>query len=247
MSLSPKPGSYCRVYRSNGSDLNYSSTAMSEVNLSASKWGSHARFTVYRITDSAKRIMNDSALPSFGKKIHGVGDYVGLAVSDLLENDSLLLPNDDLLLDALDVSEVWYGAGYIVLGSALNFDDTVACITGKYRAPTELLGCATRQFEDKTVMAEYTSIGNTAVKRWPILDDWAGKLDVFDDSGNLVDYSGMRLEKVAFRFYTNFSAGLMHVGFGLISNVEQSGGPSDLSKIALTVQGTKYRLYQVQE
>lgn len=155
MALTPMPGSYVRVYKGNSADNDYSSDPMQEVDLSAAKWGSLARYTVYRITDAAKRIMNDSAAPVFQKKIHGAGGWV-----------------------TFTPTEIWCGVGYIIC-TALNSDDTVQCLSGKYLTPTEVFGCATLSFEDKTAFQECTCYGDLAIKRWPTIDDWDGKLEAF--------------------------------------------------------------------
>lgn len=150
MVLSPTPGSSVAVYYGAGADSEYADEAMSEVNLSAQ---GRTRYTVYRITDAAKRILDDTEVPVFEKQIHGAGDWV-----------------------TLTPTEIWYGAGYIVC-TALNSDDLVRCHTGHYLTPLQLFGCVTRSFDEKTVVAEVTCYGDTAAEKWPTLDDWAGKLD----------------------------------------------------------------------
>jgi len=150
------PGSYVRVYRGSGTDQDYSDEAMESVDFSASKWGGHAAYTVYRITDSTKRMMNNSAVPVFEKQTGGVGDFA-----------------------TITPSEIWYGAGYIVLSAAVNADDVIQCATGKYIVTTEIFGCMNLSFEDKTEMHDVTDLGKTARDRVPGLDDWNATLEAF--------------------------------------------------------------------
>lgn len=327
--MSPKPGDYVRVYRGSGSDSDYSDEAMEEVDLSASKWGSHARYTVYRIADAAKRIMNDTEVPVFEKQVHGAGDWV-----------------------AITPAEIWYGAGYIVLSAALNSDDLVHCASGHHLTPTEFFGCATRSFADKTKMQECTCYGDTAVARAPTIDDWDGKIEAFhankcaeltttggasnshiklihspggvdgdlvsleiaspsgsdpidvsvtdeaivvtpptgatasqciaamntssdvadigiramlpageNGSGAIgafththlaggadkVNFTDLKGTRHVFRFYGDYANGDMHVGFGFVSDVDWTGGPEDLLKAGLSIQGHGYPLRHVSE
>jgi len=156
MALSPTPGSYVRVYRGSGEDQNYSDEAMESVDFSASKWGGHAAYTVYRITDATKRMMNNSAVPVFEKQTGGEGEFA-----------------------TITPSEIWYGAGYIVLSAAVESDDVIQCATGKYIVPTEIFGCMNLSFDDKTEMHEITDIGKTARERFPGLDDWEATIEAF--------------------------------------------------------------------
>jgi len=331
--LSPKPGDYVRVYKGSGSDSDYSDEPLEEVNLSASKWGSYARYTVYRITDADKRILNDTVAPVFQKQVHGAGEW-----------------------SAITPSEIWYGAGYIVLSAALNNDDLVRCHSGHYLTPTEFFGCATRTFTDKTNTQECTCYGDTSIERAPTTDDWDGKIEAFSakkcaeatssggasnrhirgihrtggaagnsitydlqdndaaalavsvignaitvdldtaagspistateviaalnadadvqalgvhfelpsgedgsgvvaDSGpytlsggsDAIDFSAMKGTRHAFRFYGDYANGDMHVGFGFVSEVDWTGGPSDLLKAGLSIQGHGYPIKHVRE
>jgi hypothetical protein len=128
---------------------------MEEVNLYAARWGFYPRYTVYRIADSAKRILSDSTAPVFQKKVHGAGEWVTIAASGY---------------------EVWYGVGYIVLSTALNSDDTVQCLSGKYMSPTLMVGCAERKLDKKRNQQECTVYGDTAISRRGTLADWASSL-----------------------------------------------------------------------
>ncbi len=144
------------VYTASGSDSDYANEAMEEVDLSDAQWGTHARYTVYRIADSAKSAMWDSEVPTFQKQVHAAGDWV-----------------------ALTPSEIWYGVGYIVVATALNNDDLVRCATGHYRAISLLFGCSSRTYSSKVVMQDCTCYGDTATQRYPTVDDWDGSLEAF--------------------------------------------------------------------
>lgn len=153
MSLVPQPGSYVQILYGAGSESTYANEAMSEVNLYTARWGFKARYTVYRITTAARRILTDTATPIFQKQVHGAGDWV-----------------------ALTPSEIWYGAGYIVLSAALNNDDLVRCSSGKYLTPTTLIGCVERNLTLSRKQEDVTCYGDTAVMRAGSITDWNASL-----------------------------------------------------------------------
>lgn len=332
MSLSPQPGDYVRVYGGSGSDSDYSDEAMEEVDLSAAKWGGYAANTVWRITDAAKRILDDSEAPVF-------------------QYD----PAGGTTWQTLTPTEIWYGAGYIITAD-LGATAVVRCHSGHYLTPTEFFGCATKKFTDKQTLADVTVYGDTAIQRYPTLDDWDGSLEAFvakvqaslttsggatnshiqlrhlaggvagnamsltitdTDQATLtvsvvanditvdlattagtpvstanqviaainanadckalgvhayipagetgvgvvatavkaslaggldkISYEDLKGTRPAFRFYTDFANGEMYVGFGYITDIDWIGGPADLIKAGLTIQGQKYKLRRVKE
>lgn len=154
MSLAPLPRSYCRIeYADMSSDNNIADEAMQEVDLSS--WG-YARYTVFRITNPAKRCLHDNADPVFQADTGGNGVF------------ETIIP-----------SEVWWPAGYIVLDTPRGESDVVRCHSGHYVTPQYLFGCVTMTYEDKTIMEEKTCYGDTAIKRHPKSDDWTSRLEVF--------------------------------------------------------------------
>lgn len=158
MSFNPLPGSYVQVLHGAGSESSYSAEPMQEVNLYSARWGFKPRYTIYRITAAAKRIMTDTAAPVIQKKVHGAGDWVTIAAAGY---------------------EVWYGAGYIEIITPLNSDDTVQCLSGKYLTPTVLLGCAENKLAKKRTQQECTVYGNVAVARKGTIQDWSSSLSCF--------------------------------------------------------------------
>ena len=157
MALSPTPGSYVRVYRGSGDDQDYADEAMEEVDFSAAKWGGYPRYTVWRIAESTKRMMNDSTAPTFQFQDEGgPGEFA-----------------------ALTPTEIWYPSGYIYVASGLNADDVVRCHTGKYVVATEIFGAMNADFEDKNEMQDVTDFGKTARERFPGLDDWNATIESF--------------------------------------------------------------------
>ena len=156
MALSPTPGSYVRVYRGSGDDQDYADEAMEEVDFSAAKWGGYPRYTVWRIAESTKRMMNDSTAPTFQFDNEGAGEFA-----------------------ALTPTEIWYPSGYIYVASGLDADDVVRCHTGKYVVATEIFGAMNADFEDKNEMQDVTDFGKTARERFPGLDDWNATIESF--------------------------------------------------------------------
>lgn len=144
MVLSPSPGSFVDIYAGFGAASDYSSEAMEAVTMTG-----YAARRVFRITAEAKRIMHDSAVPTFTL------------------GGSPVTP-----------SEIWYGAGYIVF-AAVQAAGSMVCVTGKYLPPVRIFGCVARSVEDKTSPVDITCYGDTAIKRAPGLKEWSGKLDAF--------------------------------------------------------------------
>ena len=156
MALSPTPGSYVRVYRGSGADQDYADEAMEEVDFSDSKWGGYPRYTVWRITDASKRMMNDSAVPVFQYQNEGEGEWA-----------------------TLTPDAIWYPSGYIYVASGLDEGDLVRCHTGKYMVASEIFGAVNADFEDKTEMHDVTDFGKEARERFPGLDDWNATIEAF--------------------------------------------------------------------
>ena len=158
MTLAPQIGSYVQIAYGTGEENDYSSEAMEEVDMSSADYGFLDRYTVYRIADSNKRVMTDSATPVFQKRVHGTGDWTNIDAS---------------------AYTVWYGAGYIVLDSPLNSDDTVRCYSGKYMVPNILIGCSERQLTLSRQQVDVTCFGDSAYMRSGTVSDWKASLTAF--------------------------------------------------------------------
>lgn len=148
----PIKGSYMALYTASGADQTFSSEAMSEVNLSA--FGI-PRYTIYRITDATKRNFHNSAVPVIQVNPHGSGSF------------GTVTPDD-----------IWYPAGYVQFNTPLNSDDTIQCLSGKYQLFTQMMGCTTMAFSSLTITEDVTQLGDTAIIRAPIADDWNSRLSV---------------------------------------------------------------------
>lgn len=200
--VSPLPGSYCQVMYA-ASDNEYSDEAMEEVNLSTLPYGAKARHTVYKISDTDKATMHDNEVPVFQYQDGGVGEWA-----------------------TLTPSEIWYEVGYIILSTPLESDDVVRCHTGHYLTLNQLFGCASRGPTNKTTTQECTCYGDTAIKRWPLQDDWSDKLDVF--------YAAMQAELQTTGGATNSHLLVRHIAGGTDGNdvsleMENPGGDGSLS------------------
>lgn len=149
--VTPQPGSLVEVYYGSGAGSDYSEEAMGEVNMTPA----HPRYTVYKITDATKRLMIDSTVPVFQKQTGGVGEFA-----------------------TLTPSEIWYGAGHIVLSAVIGSTDVVRCLSGKYVTPTRIFACFNREYEQTLEMADKTCYGDTARRKAPTIKDWNAMLDV---------------------------------------------------------------------
>ena len=150
--VTPLPQSYVQI--AYGTESNYSNEAMEEIDRSSARWGFHPRYTVYRIADAAKRLMTYGAAPVIQKKVHGAGEWVSITTG----------------------IEIWYGAGYAILTTPLNNDDTVQCLSGKYLVPSLLIGCLEGPFSKERKQNEITCKGDSAVRRSGGIADWKSSL-----------------------------------------------------------------------
>lgn len=64
---------------------------------------------------------------------------------------------------------------------------------------------------------------------------------------DVLNFASMKGVRHAFRFYGDYANGDMYVGFGFVSDIDWIGGPEDLLKAGLTVQGHGYPLRHVRE
>lgn len=151
--VTPLPGSFTQVYLANGSDSSYANEPMEEIDMTVYGF---ARYTVYRIADPTKRVIHDNAVPVFKLQTGGSGSF-----------------------NVITPGQIWYPAGYIVLSAAAGPTDVVECASGNYWTPFLCFGCTSRSFNTKTASEDITCYGDTALKRFPTIDDWDAKLDAF--------------------------------------------------------------------
>jgi hypothetical protein len=67
------------------------------------------------------------------------------------------------------------------------------------------------------------------------------------DGLDTLDFATMKGVRHLFRWYGDYANGDMCVGFGFVSDVDWIGGPADLLKAGLTIQGSGYPLRHVCE
>lgn len=152
MTLSPVPGSYCRVYFASDGSGTISDVAMSEVDLSSQ---GYPRYSVFEIPSATYRYLNPDESPTFQKQVGGLGGWI------------------DITPAAIE-----YCGGRIFLSTPLNSDDVVRCHSGKYYTLSELFGAATLSFTERIETHEITCVGDSFVSRYPTTDSWEASLDV---------------------------------------------------------------------
>jgi len=206
MALAPTPGSYVAVFYGSGAGSSYSDEAMEEVDLTDQ---GYARYTVYRITDADKRALLDSEAPVFEWQDGGVGEF------------STLTP-----------SEIWYGAGYIVLSSALDGTDVVQCASGKYLSPTQISACKNRTYKRLKSFEDVTCYGDEAAERFPTIKDWNATIDTL--------HAGICATLTTTGGNANSHIRLIHFEGGVAGNsiTLTMTNPGGTGTIAVTVTGT---------
>jgi hypothetical protein len=128
--------------------------AMSELN-----WTSlgYPRYTVYEITDAAKRYLARSAVPTFEADVAGGG-----------------------IFSALTPAEIQYAGGVIILSAARGATDVVRCATGTYyTTTTTLLGGTVARLTTGPQLQDITLLGDGYVRRYPTVNDFSFTLDTF--------------------------------------------------------------------
>ena len=153
MTLGPIPGSYVQCYYAPpASTQAYTpSETMEEVNLSPI----YPRYSIYRIAAAAKRCIDDTVAVVF--KLGPNGSNFAVVVPD----------------------EIWYPAGYIRFITPKLSTDVLECYSGNYLVPSLIFGAASRTMNSSTTTDDVTCFGDTAISRYPKIDDWKAKVDVF--------------------------------------------------------------------
>lgn len=184
------PGNYARVDAtftpSSGSVL--SSEPMNHVDDTEN---GNPLYTVYEITNPAKRYLKPDVVPVFQKKVHNTGSWVTITNAEILE--------------------VQYPGARIVLIAALNNDDAVQILSGESLATSQMYGACTVKISDKTIMKDCTCIGDLAKMQYPTLTEFSVALDVFYAAVN----AGLTATMAS---GTNNSIVLEHQGGGIAGN-----------------------------
>lgn len=124
MVLSITVGKVAALRICSGASDTLSDEAMSEVNLSADPSSYRPRYTVYEITDAAKRNLDDGTVPVFQVSDGGTAAYT-----------------------TLTTQKVEYPDCRVYLATALASADVVRCHSGKYIAPSSVTGVKDISFE----------------------------------------------------------------------------------------------------
>jgi len=149
------PGSYASVSLADGAAVSMPDEAMEEI---SDIENGNPRYTVYKISDEDKQILDLATVPTFEKQVHGSGDFVAISSGD--------------------IREIQYAGGRLVLETPLNDDDVVQLATGKYVSIALIYGALTSKVSDKSIMKEATPIGSLAKKNFPTIDEFSLDLDI---------------------------------------------------------------------
>jgi hypothetical protein len=126
----------------------------------------YEKYTVYEITNSAKRYMSDATAPVFEADTGGDANFV-----------------------TVTPYKIDYAGGRIYLSTARGVGDVVQCHSGKYFTTiTALLGASVSRITYGPQLVEVPLLGDTYVRRFPTVTDWTFTVDAYKCKG-VAEYS----------------------------------------------------------
>ena len=138
----------------NGTAQDLTDEPMSEVNLSADPSSYRPRYTVYEITDAAKRNLDDSTVPVFQYSVGGTGVYT-----------------------TLTTQKVEYPDCRVYLATALGSADVVRCRSGKYLVPVSVSGVKNISFDAGWDSEKIMFLRDTAKRTVLKQKEWTGSAE----------------------------------------------------------------------
>ncbi len=181
-------------------------------------------YTVYRITNSLKRYLDDSVVPTFQKSLNGT--------------DWTTIPSSD-------IEEIQYPGGRLVLKSPLNADYYVRCSSGKYFSTlTDIIYAKAIKVSWKNDTSDVTVFTNNARVKYPVLDDWSATIDTFVAMDELGDFpqldnlKALRGQKVVVVFYLDESNDFKLEGYGYLEGADINMSPGDVIQQPISIVGS---------
>ena len=151
--VSPIVPTLAAIYKTSGTTAAISDEAMNEVNMTSM---GYPRYTVYEITNAAKRYMDRSVTPVFQHDTGGDNNFV------------------------TQTGTVEYAGGRIVLSTPRGSDDVVRCHSGSYFTTIEkIFGASVSRLTNGPTLVEVPLLGDTYVRRKPTLRDFSLSVDNF--------------------------------------------------------------------
>jgi hypothetical protein len=127
---------------------------MSELNLTSM---GYPRYTVYQVTDAAKRYLARSAVPAFRYD-----------------------PAGGTTWQVLTPGEIQYAGGVIILSTPLTSAASVQCTTATYYTTiTDLYGGSVARVTNGPTLVDCTLLGDAYLRRFPTIKDFTMTLDTF--------------------------------------------------------------------
>lgn len=181
-------------------------------------------YTVYRITNSAKRYLDDTVTPTFQKSQNGT-DWTDIPSSD--------------------IEEIQYAGGRVVLKNPLSSGYYVRCSSGKYFGTlTDIIYAKATKISWKNDTVDITVFADEARTKLPVLDDWSATIDtivVMDDLGDfpqLDNLKALRCEKMIMVFYLDESNDFRLEGYGYLEGADINMSPGDVIQQPISIIGS---------
>ena len=154
MVLAPSTTALSVVRTTSGATSSLSGEAMSELNLTSM---GYPRYTVYQVTDAAKRYLARSAVPAFRYD-----------------------PAGGTTWQVLTPAEIQYAGGVIILSTPLTSAAAVQVTTATYYTTiTDLYGGSVARVTNGPTLVDCTLLGDAFVRRYPTIKDFSMTLDTF--------------------------------------------------------------------
>ena len=147
MTLAPSTGKTAKVMIAKGTDNEYSNEPMQEVNLLSE---GYPRYTVYEITNAAKRYMNNNEVPTFAS--------------------SGSIPA---------ISRIEYCGGRVIFATAAGSGDTITCATGHYYTVAQFLGATNFSLSRSWKTEDYQLLGDDGPSTALVHKLWEASCDAY--------------------------------------------------------------------
>ena len=141
------------VYMTSGTTGALSNEAMNEVNMTSL---GYPRYTVYEITDAAKRYLDRDTVPVFEVQAGGIGGWTPTT------------------------GTVEYAGGRVIFATPKGSADNIRCASGDYFTTiTKVMGASVSKLTTGPTLVEVPLLGDAYVRRYPVLKDFSLSVDAF--------------------------------------------------------------------
>lgn len=178
-------------------------------------------YTVYEITDSAKRYLDRSVVPTFQKYNGSTWDPI----------------------PASDIAEIQYAGGRLILKEPLGPTDSVSVSTGKYFSNVQdIIFANVTKCTWKSNFVDITKFTDSAKIQYPTVDEWNATIDTFvvidnGDFPQLQNLKDLATNPLIAIIYLKMTNDVRLEGYCFIESKDISIVPDDVIKESISLKG----------